>query len=144
MGLLYQVSLICHEYFKYGVGSSTTLTQANDYNLPALSTCLEFPEVFDFERFNAKYKGNASFDTTDRETMDGSSSTTQSLATVNDVIEFTPKADEMCDYVNIRNSSSFAYHGYEGDECRDHFDIEKFVISSLVCYKITLRGTVCL
>lgn len=138
-GLLYQVSLICAEYFKYGVSSSTTLTQANDYILPAQSTCFEFPEIFNFTQFNIKYNMNYIYDTTNREVWDSSAHEIQRLASVEDVHEFTPDAETMCDFVNIRNSSSYEWHGHEADECRKHFDVEKFVISSLVCYKISLK-----
>lgn len=140
-GFLYQVSLICHEYFKYEVSSSTILSQANDYNLPAISTCFEFPEIFNFTAFNTKYNMNFVYNTSDRETWDDSGVEIQKIATVNDVYEFTPEAENVCKSVNVRNASTFSYEHHNSSQCYENFMIEKFLISTLVCYKINLKIT---
>ena len=131
-GFLHQASLVFHEYFKYGVSSSTTQTQANDYVLPVISTCLEYLEAFDYEAYNLKYGTNFTFNYTNRESMDDNSVKLQPLISTKDAYDYTPNADIICGWNFVMNSSSFQYHEYK-KICTKYFNIEKFIISTLVC-----------
>ena len=115
--------------------------RANDYVLPAISTCLEYLEAFDYETYNLKHGTNFTFNYTNRESMDYSSVKLQPLISVKDAYEYTPNADIICDWNFVRNSSSFQYHEYK-KMCTKYFNIEKFIISTLVCYKISLKSDI--
>ena len=138
-GLSYQIFLVTREYFKYGVSTSTTLTQSDVYTLPSLSTCLLFPEVFNYAEFNQKYNSNFVFNDTNAETTYESGIAIQKLVTLDDMHQFTPSVENLIDTCEIRNSSSLQYHYYESDMCHEKFRIEKFTISAFVCFKITLK-----
>ena len=138
-GLVYQSYFVTEEYFKYGVRSSTTLTQSNDYILPSLTTCFEIHEVFNYEQFNLKYNSSYIYNDSDPEAAYEAGLELQTLITPNDVLKFTPSVNDFINECEIRNSSNFRYHYYKKEDCYKHFDLKKFTISSVVCYIVTLN-----
>lgn len=137
VGLLYQVFLVCDEYLKYGVTASTTLSQTNEYVLPAISTCFEFFEIFDYDRFN---ESKIAIGESTELSFDESALVVQAEVSVSDIMKFTPDAEWICEFANIRNGSTFGFHELDGAiKCREIFIIEKFLISTMMCYKWTLK-----
>ena len=140
LGLVYQVYLVSFEYLKYGVSSSITLKQSNEYTLPSLSTCLEFVEIFDYDLYNQKHNKNVVFNDTTTETVYLSGNELLKLVTLEDMHQFTPSAESAFKNCEIRNATTFGYNFHTKISCYEKFDIEKYVISSKMCYKITLKS----
>ena len=138
-GLLYQVTLIMNEYFKYSTSSSVTLIQSDVYHLPSMSVCFKFNEIFDHDNFNRKYNLSVS------RAANKSGLGIEQLATIGDIFQFTPQVDSMIFACEYRDSITLKYHSYMPWDaigitpCYKHFILQKYLISTQVCYKITLR-----
>lgn len=141
IGLLYQSFLICDEYLSYSVTSSMTLTQQNVYKLPSLSMCFAIHEIFDYQNFNHDHNYNLSVNQSDITSSYISGLELLPFLTVSDVLKYTPLIDELFRDCEIRNSSNFQYRFFKSKKCYEWFHIEKYLVSTRLCYKITLRST---
>lgn len=140
-GLFYQIYLVLSDYFKYGVSTSIIVSHTHNYTLPSLTTCFRFSEIFNYDMFNQKYKSNFVFNYSDKGTAYLSGLEIQKLVTVDDVYQFTPAAHHMIDGCEIRNASNLKYHYYDSSICKDYFRVEKFIITQLTCYKMTIKSS---
>lgn len=140
LGLCSQIFLICKEHFAYGVVSAIRLAQTDHYILPSLSTCFAIHEVIDYDSFNNKYDLNFKFNGSNAGEAYMSGLALQPLITIGDAYDFTPPSDQFLESCEIRNFSNHKYHSYNYTECSKWFDIEKYVLSTKLCYKVTLRS----
>lgn len=127
LGLMYQVFLVSFEYLKYGVSTSITLKQSNEYTLPSLSTCLKFVEIFDYDLYNQKRNKNVVFNDTTTETVYLSGNELQKLVTLEDMYQFTPSAESAFKECEIRNATTFGYNFHTKISCYEKFSIEKYI-----------------
>lgn len=141
-GLIYQIFLICSEFFKYSVSSSINLAQANDYNLPSLSTCFRFEQIFNHDIFNVKHVHDPFIlNDTDMAAVYLAGIELSKRVTMNEIHDCTPPANEMVNTCEIRDADTYKFNlFYEPGSCADKIIVEKYVISGLVCYKMTLKS----
>lgn len=136
LGLCYQSYLIISEYVKYDVSTTISLNQKSKYIPPSLSTCFKIYEIFDYKSFKS---ASFVFNDTNIESVYRTGIKSLKFLTIDDIFRYTPPVMEIVKWCEIRNASTFAYHEYGPTECYEKFDIEKYVIASLVCYKLTLK-----
>lgn len=142
LGLCYQTYLIAHEYLKYAVSTSVSLNQMSKYLVPSQSVCFKIHEIFDYDTYNSESKSDITFDLTNAETVYVTGTDSLKILTISDIWHFTPPASSIASSCDIRNGSKFAYHAYKGAECYKMFEIEKYIIATLVCYKLTLKQSI--
>ena len=139
-GLIYQTVLITNEYLQYGVSTSTILSETITYTLPSLTTCFKFYEIFDIDKYNQKHGSNFIYNNTDADASYFSGLQLQNLVTVDDIHQFTPSVNEIAERCEIRDSADYQYRIFDSKECvESQFQIDKFLIASFTCYKLTLK-----
>lgn len=140
LGLCYQTYLIIHEYLKYAVSTSVSLNQKNEYTVPSLSSCFRIDQVFDYDSFKIAYpQSNVTINRTNTQTVYFTGTESLKILSIDDIYRYTPTPSYLANFCEIRDASTFTYNRLEGVDCNRIFDIEKYVIASLVCYKITLK-----
>lgn len=74
------------------------------YALPSLSSCFRHNELFKYEEFNKKYNTSALLNYTDRLASYQNGLILHKMVTIDDILNFTPRVDEIIDSCEIRNS----------------------------------------
>ena len=105
-----------------------------------LHLCAPTVQVFDVRKYNEKTRSEISLDLRSKEHSEESRKKLMSKVTTKDLLEFTPKIDEIFGSCRLRQIEN-AHDGmkdFGGKKCSGWFKVRKYLSNSNCCLKMTL------
>lgn len=131
VGMGYQISLICHLFFRYKVSTQIRVFIPKMIEPRYLTFCARYTDVLDYDRLNRETGRNWSFSNVFLEVKER-----QSNISVSEIFDFTPSPDEAVTLVIFRGNKSAKLRSVRGKEVYDHLKVDKFVYTEMICYRI--------
>ncbi|KAI1304221.1 hypothetical protein HDE_01921 [Halotydeus destructor] len=129
-GFTYQVAVLNAQYFRYGTNTRVTADILRFTYSPYLHLCPYMWDVIDIAAYNR-----------DRNTSlkrDMSVHLFHSTFTIKDLLNYTPRVDDLISSCRLRRPGTNDFSRYEETDCHEVFHVLKYVTLEFVCYQISL------
>ena len=105
-----------------------------------LHLCAPIEQVFDEGKYNEKNRPKIVLNLNSKDLSEKSRKTLLSKVTTKDLLEFTPKVDEIFVSCRLRQTKSDhdGIRDFKGKECNEWFDVFKYLSNSNCCLRMTL------
>lgn len=134
LGLAVQLFFVGHSYFRYDTVSDLLIDIPKDIDLPDLSICFRYTDLFNKAAFQNQTNTTLPFIDTDSEL-----NTVQKLVTIKEIFSFTPPTKGIIKSCLFREPASYKTKESSGDDCDGVFSIGKFYLQEYVCYKFSQK-----
>ena len=128
---LIHITTIFDSYYSYQTISNTIFKYPDPFDPFGLELCFKYAEVINVSAINREYPLQQLSKLSERY-----QESIQEIATGEDILNFTPKIEELIKSCKIRNGDPYLTN-YNQSQCFAHFKIEKYFIGTFVCYDIT-------
>ena len=108
----------------------------------ALNVCLDYYRIFQFQRYNDDTNQNITYNDTSIQSIWESKRKFYDNLTVDEILEYTPKIDEILARCRLRNvTPDGAMIELNRNDCLKYMDVSRFINNYLVCYRFITKNS---
>lgn len=137
-GCLYQVIDVLTNYFKYESVTEVSVEITEVFRIPQFSLCFKLSTIFDHKGFQRKHP-NITLKYADTFDSNDNLAEIYEQATLEDIFDFTPRAEDLVVDCQKRTPSGYDMKGFDKAGCYDLLTFAKFYVQQFVCYKLEVK-----
>lgn len=132
IGCFYSIWLLSTSYFSYELITNISIKITGKIEMTAFSVCLYYPSILNHS--SPKYFQFRHFNQLELQH-------TETILTLEDVFQMTPKLDNVISKCLYRQAKTFDVFKEEKSKCYEHFTVSKYYTVQFICFKFVPKKT---
>ena len=133
LGLIWQVVEVSKIYFTFDVVTRVEVEVPKSFEAPALHACYRYVDLLDYNGVNQELKTNWKHKPFDHIGLQNE--IIQQRLTPRQILKFTPSVNDSLIACYVRRPNSFEILWANQTICHQMFEVTKFVVLGLICYR---------